>query len=130
VSKGNPFKDLESLRQVADVVTFPQAKTKRSANPVTKSRKFAHVPLEENWGYQVMRLAGAGGGIVLHALYVQRTTGRGEVPITTETLNRCGVSKSTRLRTLRRLVKAGMATVRYRGPHRGCPLLTLHIPPG
>jgi hypothetical protein len=129
MSKDNPFKDLESLRRDAEVVSFPQEKTKKSAKPATKSRKFAYVPLEGNWGYRVMRLAGVGGGIVLHALYVQRTTGRGDVPITAEMLNRCGISKNTRTRTLQRLVRAGVATVRYRGRSRGCPLLTLRMPP-
>ena len=130
MSTDNPFKGLESLRHGAAVVEFPQDKAKKSAKPATKGRKFAYVPLEGNWGYRIMRLAGVGGGIVLHALYVQRTTGKGDVPITAETLNRCGISKSTRTRTLQRLVKAGMATVHYRGPRRGCPLLTLHVPPG
>jgi hypothetical protein len=129
MNKDNPFKDLENLQRGAAVVKFSQEKTKKAVKPATKSRKFAYVPLEGNWGYRVIRLAGAGGGIVLHALYIQRVTGKGDVPITAETLNRCGVSKNTRTRMLGRLVKAGLATVRYRGRRQGCPLLTLRTPP-
>ena len=130
MTKDNPFKDLESLRQGATMVEFPKEKTKKPVKRATKSRRFAFVPLDGNWGYQVMTLAGAGGGIILHALYIQRTTGKGDVPITAEVLRRCGISRPARARTLQRLVKAGFASVRYRGQNRGCPLLTLHLPPG
>jgi hypothetical protein len=130
MSKDNPFEDLESLRRGAAIVEFPQEKTKKPVKPATKSRRFAFVPLDGNWGYQVMALAGAGGGIILHALYIQRTTGKGDVPITAEVLRRCGISRPARARTLQRLVTAGFASVRYRGQRRGCPLLTLHLPPG
>jgi hypothetical protein len=129
MSKDNPFKDLESLRRGAEVVAFWQEKTTKPVKSTTKSRKFSFVPLDGNWGYRAMKLAGAGGGIVLHALYIQRTTGKGDVPITAEVLRRCGISRPARARTLQRLVKAGFASVRYRGQRRGCPLLTLHLPP-
>ena len=130
MTKHNPFKDLESLRRGAEVVAFPQEKTNNPVKSATKSRRFAFVPLDGNWGYRAMKLAGAGGGIVLHALYIQRTTGKGNVPITAEVLRRCGISRPARTRTLQRLVKAGLASVLYRGQRRGCPLLTLHLPPG
>jgi hypothetical protein len=105
VIKENPFRDLDALRQSAEVVDFPQGKT-RKPKTASKTRKFAIVPLEGNWGYRVMTLAGAGAGIVLHALYVQRATGKGDVPITAEVLRRCGIPRSTRIRTLQRLVQA------------------------
>jgi len=130
MSKDNPFKDLESLRQSAEVVAFPQEKAMKPVKSTTKSRKFAFVSLDGNWGYRAMTVAGAGGGILLHALYIQRTTGKGDVPITAEVLRRCGISRPARTRTLQRLVKAGLASVHYRGRRRGCPLLTLHLPPG
>jgi hypothetical protein len=130
MTKDNPFKDVESLRRGAEVVAFSQAKTNNPVKSATKSRRFAFVPLDGNWGYRAMKLAGAGGGIVLHALYIQRTTGKGGVPITAEVLRRCGISRPARTRTLQRLVNAGLASVRYRGQRRGCPLLTLHLPPG
>jgi hypothetical protein len=130
MTKDNPFKDLESLRGGAEVVAFPREKTKKPVKPATKSQRFAFVPLAGNWGYRAMKLAGAGGGIILHALYIQRTTGKGDVPITAEVLRRCGISRPARARALHRLVKAGFASVRYRGQRRGCPLLTLHLPPG
>jgi hypothetical protein len=126
--KRNPFEDLESLRNDGDstnIVEFP--KVKKTKKP---RKNFAHVPLQEGWGYRVLTVAGSGAGIVAHALKVQRTTGKGDVPITAELLRKCGIYRCTRGRTLRRLVKAGMATVRYRGKGRGCPLLTLHLPEG
>ena len=130
MSKDNPFKDMASLRRGAEIVAFPQEKTKKLAKPATKSRRFALVPLDGNWGYRAMKLAGAGGGIVLHALYIQRTTGKGDVPITAEVLRRCKISRPARARAIRRLVEGGFASVRYRGQRRGCPLLTLHLRPG
>jgi hypothetical protein len=129
VSKDNPFRGtLDSLRQeAAEVVEFPPEKAKKPRR--AKGRMFAFIPLDGDWGYQVMTLAGSGAAIVVHALFVQRTTGRGDVPITAELLRRWGVHRMTRSRTLRRLAHAGVANVRYRGRGRGCPLLTLHVPP-
>jgi hypothetical protein len=128
MSKDNPFKGtLDSLRRSAEVVEFPQEKATKSSK--AKGRKFAYVPLDGGWGYRVMVLAGSGAAIVVHALFIQRTTGKGDVPITAELLRRWGIYRSTRGRTLRQLERAGVATVRYRGRGRGCPLLTLHVPP-
>jgi hypothetical protein len=129
MSKDNPFKGtLDSLREGAEVVEF---RPEKAAKPhrKAKARKFAYVPLDEGWGYRVIVLAGSGAAIVVHALFVQRTTGKGDVPITAELLRCWGIHRSTRCRTLRRLERAGVATVRYRGQRRGCPLLTLHTPP-
>jgi hypothetical protein len=127
VSKDNPFKGtLDSLRQDAEVVEFPQEKAKKPGR--VKGRKFAYVPLDGDWGYRVMVLAKTGAVIVLHALFVQRTTGKGDVPITAVLLRRWGIHRKTRSRTLQRLARAGVATIRYRGRGRGCPLLTLHMP--
>ena len=86
---------------------FPQEPTKRRNKAPKKARRFAYVPLHDDWGYRAMSLAGSGAGIVLHALYVQRTTGKGEVPITATVLRRCD-SRPARTRTLQRLVKAGL----------------------
>jgi hypothetical protein len=95
VSKNNPFKGtLDSLRQGAEVVEFPQEKATKPSK--TKGRKFAYVPLDGNWGYRVMTLAGSGAAIVLHALFVQRTTGKADVPITAELLRRWGIHRKTR----------------------------------
>jgi hypothetical protein len=129
MSKDNPFKGtLDSLREGAEVVEF---RPEKAAKPhrKAKGRKFAYVPLDGNWGYRVIVLAGSGAAIVVHALFVQRTTGKGDVPITAELLRCWGIHRSTRCRTLQRLERAGVATVRYRGQRRGCPLLTLHMPP-
>jgi hypothetical protein len=127
VSKDNPFKGtLDSLRQDAEVVEFPREKATKPRK--AKGRKFAYVPLDGDWGYRVMTLAGSGAAIVVHALFVQRITGKGDVPITAELLRQWGIFRMTRSRTLQRLSRAGVATVRYRGRGRGCPLLTLHVP--
>jgi hypothetical protein len=92
-----------------------------------RRKKFAMVPLDDNWGYRAMTVAGRGAGIILYALYMQRSKSLSEVPITAEILRRCGITRHTRVETINRLVKAGMADVRYRGSNRGCPLLTLHV---
>jgi hypothetical protein len=94
-----------------------------------KRKKFAVVPLMDDWGYRAMTVAGRGAAIVVHALYVQKSTGRGDVPITPTVLQRCGITPKQRWLTIGRLVKAGLATVRYRGSKfRGSPLLTLLVP--
>jgi hypothetical protein len=103
------------------LVFGPEPKKKQSGE------KFAIVPLNDDWGYWVMSLAGRGAGIVLHALYVQRTTGKGDVPITAAILQHCGISRHARTNTIARLVRAGVATVRYRGKFQGCPLLTIDV---
>lgn len=126
MTKNNPFKDkIENLRRDA-VVEFPAVKA--ACKPI-KHKNFVVVPLNDDWGYRVMTVAGRGAGIVLHVLYVQITTGQVDVPVTAAVLRRCGVDRDTRTRTIDRLVKAGFATVRRRGKFRGCPLLTLY-PPG
>jgi hypothetical protein len=96
--------------------------------PATKRKKFAVVPLTDDWGYRAMTVAGRGAAIVVHALYVQRSTGHGDVPITPDVLRRCGISRRQRWATINRLVKEGLATVRHRGKFRGSPLLTLLAP--
>ena len=94
-----------------------------------RRKKFAVVPLEDDWGYRAMTIAGAGAAIVVHTLYVQKSTGRGDVPITPAVLQRCEIGRRQRWATINRLVKAGLATVRYRGRLRGSsPLLTLLAP--
>jgi hypothetical protein len=94
-----------------------------------KRKKFAVVPLAGDWGYRAMTVAGRGAAIVVHALYVQKSTGRGDVPITPAVLQRCGITPKRRWVTINRLVKAGLATVRYRGSKfRGSPLLTMLTP--
>jgi hypothetical protein len=96
-----------------------------------KRKKFAVVPLTNDWGYRAMTVAGRGAAIVVHALYVQKSTGRGDVPITPAVLQRCGISQKRRWITINQLVKAGLATVRYRGSKfRGSPLLTILTPDG
>jgi hypothetical protein len=91
-------------------------------------KKFAIIPLDNDWGYRAMSVAGRGAAIVLHALYIQKTTGRGDVPITAALLRRLRITRKLRWMTIKRLEAAGMATVRYRGKFRGCPLLTLLAP--
>jgi hypothetical protein len=102
------------------------AKPKRSRDSAKspEAKKFAYVPLDNDWGYRVLTIAGRGAGIVAHALYVQRTTGKGDVPITAELMQRCGIRREVRWRALRRLVAAGVATVRHAPSGRGGPLLT------
>jgi hypothetical protein len=95
---------------------------------LARRKKFVVVPLDNDWGYRAMATAGRGAAIVLHALYVQKTAGRGDVPITAALLRRHGISRKLRWSTIKRLVRAGLATVRYRGKFRGCPLVTL-LPP-
>ena len=92
-------------------------------------KDFAIVSLDDGWGYRVMTAAGRGAAIALYAIFVQRTKGTKEVPITAAVLDRCGVTRKMRTLTINRLVRSGLATVRYRGKFRGCPLLTL-LPPG
>jgi hypothetical protein len=93
-----------------------------------KRKKFVVIPLYDDWGYRAMTTAGRGAAIVLHALYVQKTTGQGDVPITAALLRRHGLTRKMRWITINRLVAAGLATVRYRGKFCGCPLLTLLVP--
>jgi hypothetical protein len=93
-----------------------------------KRKKFAIIPLDKDWGYRAMTAAGRGAAIVLHALFIQKTTERGDVPITAALLRRLGITRKLRGSTINRLVGAGLATVRYRGRFRGCPLLTLLSP--
>jgi hypothetical protein len=93
-----------------------------------KRKKFVIVPLTNDWGYRAMTTAGRGAAIVLHALYVQKTTGRGDVPITAALLRRLGITRKLRWLTIERLVKAKLATCRYRGKFCGAPLLTLLLP--
>jgi hypothetical protein len=96
-----------------------------------KRKKFAVVSLVDDWGYRVMTVAGHGAAVVVHALYVQKSTGRGDVPITLAVLQRCGITRKQRWLTINRLVKAGLATVHYRGSKfRGSPLLTMLTPGG
>jgi hypothetical protein len=95
---------------------------------LAKRKKFVVVPLGNDWGYRAMTTAGRGAAIVLHALYVQKTTGRGDVPITAALLRRLGITRKLRWFTINRLVEAGLATVRHRGKFCGCPLLTLLLP--
>jgi hypothetical protein len=127
VTKPNPFENLDELRrQGAELLEFPTAKTTATRQPA-KRKTFAIVPLGDDWGYRAFKIAGSGSGIVLYALHVHRMTGKGDVAITATVLKRCGLSRKARLNTINRLVKAGLATVRYRGSkHRGCPLLTLN----
>jgi hypothetical protein len=127
---GNPFKNnIDSLRRhAAEILEDPEVATARQ--PEAKRKSFALVPLDDGWGYKAVLVAGKGAGIVLYALSIQHMTGKGDVPITASVLQRCGVTRKTRLNTISRLVKAGLATVRYRGSkHRGCPLLTLLCKP-
>jgi hypothetical protein len=103
-----------------------RAPVKRRA---AKAKKYANVPLTDDWGYRAMTVAGRGAAIVVHALYVQGSTGRGDVPITPAVLRRCGIGRKQRFKTIDRLVKEGLATVRYRGKLRGSsPLLTMLMP--
>jgi hypothetical protein len=122
----NPFRNnIEDLRRGgAQVREIPAVTATRKS---TRRGKFVIVPLDEDWGYRVVTAAGRGAGIVLHTLYVQRMTGKGDVAVTATVLQRCGIDRKLRTRTIERLVKAGYATVRYRGnKYQGCPLLTLH----
>jgi hypothetical protein len=99
------------------------AKTKRK-----QYKNFAIVPLDSDWGYRAMTIAGHGAAIVLYALYKQRA-GASEVPITATVLKQCGISRKMRALTIKRLVESGFATARYRGnKFCGCPLLTLLLP--
>jgi hypothetical protein len=90
--------------------------------------KYVNVPLP--WGFRVFAIAGRGGPIVLHAVREQKLHGgRGDVKITAALIKQWGISRGTRNNTLKRLVAAGLATVRYRGSKfQGCPLLTMHVP--
>jgi hypothetical protein len=126
VTANNPFKNsIDDLRRAgAEIVEHPKVATARK--PDGKQKAFAIVPLDDDWGYQAVKVAGSGFGIVLYTLSVQRMTGKGEVPITATIMRRCGVTRKIRWGAINRLVKAGLATVKYRGSkHQGCPLLTL-----
>ena len=94
---------------------------------LAKRKKFVVVPLDNDWGYRAITTAGRGAAIVLYALFVQTTTGRGDVPITAALLRRLGITRKLRWATINRLVRAGLATVRHRGRYCGCPLLTLLV---
>jgi hypothetical protein len=100
------------------------------AKPKSKQKKFARVPLDDDWGCRAATVAERGAAIVLYAVYMQRTTGRGDVPITAALLRRWGINQKIRTRTINRLVAAGFATVKRRGKFRGCPLLTMNLPVG
>jgi hypothetical protein len=95
----------------------------------TARKNFAIVPLKDDWGYRALTVAERGAAIVAYALYIQRATGKGDVPITAALLRRCGIGQKVRMQTINRLVAAGFATSRRRGKNRGCPLLTLILPP-
>jgi predicted transcriptional regulator len=111
-----------------EVETIETAATLQTAQKrQTKGKNFAYVPLP--WGYKAMRIAGRGAAIVLHALRMQETTKRGDVPITAKFLKQCGLNRKTRGHTIDQLVGAGLATARRRGKKsQGCPLLTLIYP--
>ena len=95
--------------------------------PADKKAKYAYVPLP--WGYRALTVAGRGAVIVLHALHVQKTTSRGDVPITAAFIRQWGIDDKLRGRTLAKLQAEGLALVCRRGKkHRGCPLLTMLIP--
>jgi hypothetical protein len=113
--------------------TIVPSRPVRGAKPargpkLTRRKAFAIIPLENDWGYQALTIAERGAAIVAHVLYIQRTTGRGDVPITASVLRRCGLDRRTRTLTIDRLVEAGIGTVKRRGKSRGCPLLTLIMP--
>jgi hypothetical protein len=102
---------------------------RRTRQRRSKSKSFAIVPLDSGWGYQAITVAGRGAAIVLYALFKQRAGTETEIPITATVLKQCGVTRKMRTLTIDRLVQSGLATVRYRGKFRGCPLLTLLVPP-
>ena len=73
-------------------------------------KKFVVIPLYDDWGIRAMTIAGRGAAaIVLHALYVQNTTGQGDVPITAALLRRHGLTRKMRWITINRLVGAGFS---------------------
>ena len=81
----------------------------------SKSKSFAIVPLDNDWGYQAVTVAGYGAAIVLYALFKQRAGMETEIPITAAVLRQCGVTRRMRTLTINRLVQSGLARVRYRG---------------
>jgi hypothetical protein len=119
--------ELQAALGAAKSKSKAKAKPKSATKKQADGKKFAYVPLP--WGYRALTVAGRGAAIVAHALYIQRTKGRGDVPITAAVLKQCGVSRKTRSQTLSNLEAAGMATVRRRGKKsQGCPLLTMLMP--
>jgi hypothetical protein len=125
IADSTPRYERDKRGKLIAVETLPADEAK----PKSKRKKFARVPLENDWwGCRAATVAERGAAIVLYAVYMQRTTGRGDVPITAALLRRWGVARKTRTRTINRLVVAGFATVKHRGKFRGCPLLTLNLP--
>jgi hypothetical protein len=113
---------------LADDVGPVPRKPRRKAS--SKRKNFAIVPLNDDWGYRAVTAAKEGAAIVLYVLREQRAREyRSDgIPITAAMLRRFGISLRVRNATIDRLVAAGFATVRRRGKHRGCPLLTLNVP--
>jgi hypothetical protein len=100
----------------------------RSPKPSrSPTKRFAYLPLENDWGLHVLSIAGDGAAIVAYALWRQLTYKEVDIPITANVARRCGISRRVRTSALDRLEKGGVATVRRRGKFRGCPLLTLHL---
>jgi hypothetical protein len=113
----------DPLDKIGDIKPAPRKAARR--------KNFAIVPLDDDWGYRAMTAAGRGAAIVLYVLREQRSReywGNG-IPITAAMLRRFGISRDTRIATIDRLVEGGFATVRQRGKNRGCPWLTLILPP-
>jgi hypothetical protein len=125
--------DLDRLFGVGDDLAGEAPATPPGNKQTRKERDFAIVPLDGDWGYRAVTVAGAGAAIVLYAIRKGRLrdgNGYVEVPITAAVCERLGINRKTRGRAIDRLVEAGFATVRRRGKFQGCPLLTLKVPPG
>jgi hypothetical protein len=127
VTEKNPFADLSSLRQAAAAVDPPPPKKPRK-RPFQQPHRFALVPLDDDRWLRAMAVAGSGAAIVVWWLHMYRTKGKREVDITAAFMRRCGLSRKVRHTAISKLVKAGYGTVKYNGPHSGCPKLTLHPP--
>jgi hypothetical protein len=122
MSKRNPFANLDALRQGADVVDFPSAKTTRKAN---RSQRLVAFP----WAFlvDVCRLT-TGRPALLVAAYIYRRThvcGSPTVTLPGAELAELGINRSVKQRALARLAAAGLIRIGRVAPGRTAKVILL-----